>query len=149
VFCNGKRVLRTRKGSARSVSTLKISKTAGREEMKEKTSHLCFAALRLLDERLLDQDEACQLLSEKTRNKRRAGSSAAAEMSTSTKQGARTASNHSSQATARTTSKAPWDSSLASATTPPAPAIVQGRYVARDGLCNSMLCHSLILSQKP
>ena len=131
------------------MSTLKISKTAGREEMKEKTSHLCFAALRLLDERLLDQDEACQLLSEKTRNKRRAGSSAAAEMSTSTKQGARTASNHSSQATARTTSKAPWDSSLASATTPPAPAIVQGRYVARDGLCNSMLCHSLILSQKP
>jgi hypothetical protein len=134
--------------------------------MKEKTSHLCFAALRLLDERLLDQDEACQLLSEKMRNKRRAGSSAAAE-SKSTKQGARTGAggvaqvdsmlvqrNHSSQAPpaanmARRTSKAPWDSSLASATTPPAPAIVQGRHVAQDGLCHSMLCHGLILSEKP
>ena len=122
--------------------------------MKGKTSHLCFAALRLLDERLLDQDEACQLLSEKTRNKRRAGSSAAATESKGTRQGAGTASNHSSQAPpaanrARITSKAPWDSSLASATTPTAPAIVQGRHVARDGLCHPMLCHDLILSPEP
>jgi hypothetical protein len=107
--------------------------------MKEKTSHLCFAALRLLDERLLDQDEACQLLSEKTRSKRRAGSSTAATESKGTKQGAMSAMNHSSQAPPaantgpRRTSKAPWDSSLASATMPPAPAIVQGRRVAHNG----------------
>ena len=100
-----------------------------------KCSHPCFAALRLLDERLLDQDEACQLLSEKTREKRRThtGSGTATGHKRTSKgrgnnddEGRRTVARAGREqeappaATARRMPKAPWiGSSLASATTQP------------------------------
>ena len=47
--------------------------------MKEKPSNLCFAALRLIDERLLDQEEARQLLSEKKKATRAANAASRVE----------------------------------------------------------------------